>query len=470
MMKSIFVLLFLLCSVVASFAAKPSVLFSYCSFDNPSGKPYLEVYLNTAGKSVTAVKKQDGKYQRTIQVQLLVKKEKAVIYLDKYNLNSPLSSDSVLASDFVDVQRIVLENGTYTLEVKISDNNAATTEPFIVQHEILVNYHPDHLSISGIELLESYGPPGKEARFVKNGIEMIPYPDNYFPPGATSIRFYAEVYHSALAFGADSSYILRYRVEGNESGKTIANLGGIKKVKVAEVNVLLAEIPFDQLKSGNYTLVVEAVNRNNVVMASKNIFFQRSHQVLVAFAPENMSTINTEGTFVERITVADSLKEYIRCLFPTSTNNERSISADQVKAGDLKSMQRYFLYFWVTRDRFDPEGAWKEYKSRVDLVNANYQTWNRKGYETDRGRVYLEYGVPNEIETNYYEQSSYPHEFWHYYVLGEQRNKVFVFYCKNFSTNDFELIHSDANGEITQYRWQELLRNPQTGNDFGNTK
>src|SRR5436190_19971466 len=131
-------------------------------------------------------------------------------------------------------------------------------------------------------------------------------------------------------------------------------------------------------------------------------------------------------------------------------------------------MQQFFLVFWYSRDRMDPEGAWEDYKFQVDLVNANYKTWNKKGYETDRGRVYLEYGVPNEIETNYYEEGVYPNELWHYYTLNEQRNKIFVFYCKNFSTNDFELIHSDATGEINNFHYQEMLSSAKNGNSYNN--
>ena len=66
-----------------AFSAKPVVLFSACTFDNPSGKPYIELYMNTAGKSVTAIKKPNGKYQGAIHVQVLVKKEKEIVYADK---------------------------------------------------------------------------------------------------------------------------------------------------------------------------------------------------------------------------------------------------------------------------------------------------------------------------------------------------------------------------------------------------
>ncbi len=118
-------------------------------------------------------------------------------------------------------------------------------------------------------------------------------------------------------------------------------------------------------------------------------------------------------------------------------------------------MQQFFLNFWRSRNNADPEAEWYDYKKEVAKVNNDYTTQVRKGYDTDRGRVYLKYGPPNIITESYDEPSAYPYEIWHYYTLGEnQRNKKFVFYTYDIVTNDFQLLHSDAIGELSNYRWQ----------------
>ena len=59
---------------------------------------------------------------------------------------------------------------------------------------------------------------------------------------------------------------------------------------------------------------------------------------------------------------------------------------------------------------------------------------------------------------SYNEPSSYPYEIWQYYKLGNnQSNKRFVFYSHSELTNNFELLHSDAIGEVSNYRWQMIL-------------
>jgi len=130
-----------------------------------------------------------------------------------------------------------------------------------------------------------------------------------------------------------------------------------------------------------------------------------------------------------------------------------------LKTADLKLLQQFFLSFWEQRNPTYPSSAWLAYKLEVQKVQNSFGTKFRKGYDTDRGRVYLEYGPPNVRSTAYTEPNTYPYEIWHYYTLKSQRNKKFVFYTEDLVTNDFSLLHSDATGEVSYPQWQVFLRN-----------
>lgn len=117
-------------------------------------------------------------------------------------------------------------------------------------------------------------------------------------------------------------------------------------------------------------------------------------------------------------------------------------------------MQKYLYNFWYNRNNLNPTLEWEKYYNEVKKVNAAYKTPTKKGFQTDRGRVYLKYGPPNLLTESYNEPGAYPYEIWQYYTLEDQRNKRFVFYSKDMVTNDFVLIHSDAIGELSNYRWQ----------------
>jgi GWxTD domain-containing protein len=133
---------------------------------------------------------------------------------------------------------------------------------------------------------------------------------------------------------------------------------------------------------------------------------------------------------------------------------ERDYVFNLVEKGDVDLMKKYFYNFWVSRNYAAPEDAWQKYYYEVQKVNAAFKTPTKKGFATDRGRVYLKYGPPNQIMESYNEPGAYPYEIWQYYTLGNQRNKRFIFYTRDMVTNDFVLIHSDAFGELTNYRWQ----------------
>lgn len=464
MKKTIITLFVLVSCTCAVSAGKLSALFSYNTFNNPSGKPYVETYLNVDGSSVETRQTASGKYVGTIEVQLILKKSNETIYLDKYLLNSPESAKKQLLNNFIDAQRIPVENGVYKLFVSIADKNSAAA-PYEHTEDILIDFQPDKICISDIELLESFNKSSENTRFSKSGYELIPFASNFIPPSVNSLRFYAEVYNTSSVLENESDFLIRYFIEDFESKRPNGNLGGIIKSKAKHVNVLLSELFIENLQSGNYNLWVEIVSKENKVLASKKLFFQRAKQILIPIAMEDLSSIKIENSFVENITNVDTLTDFINCLYPISTNNEANSAKVQVKLKEVKSMQQYFLFFWSLRNRQDPEGEWIEYKKMVNAVNNSYSTFNKKGYESSRGRVYLQYGPPNTISENYNEPGEFPYEIWHYYKLENQTNKKFVFMNKNRASNEFALIHSDATGEINEPRWELLLSDNQ--NNYG---
>ena len=219
-----------------------------------------------------------------------------------------------------------------------------------------------------------------------------------------------------------------------------------------DTEVIINNIDITNLPSGNYYLVLEARNRNNDVIGLNRYFFQRSNPNYI-IDPSTLSSIDTEKVFSGQISNIDSIRRYIKTLAPISTQVEREYSAELIKTEDLKMMQQYFFTFWASRNSIEPRKAWEDYYAQVQRVNSSFKSLNNEGYATDRGRVFLKYGAPDRIVQSYNEPGAYPYEIWHYYTLGSQRNKKFVFMTLDIATNDFQLIHSDAVGELSNFRW-----------------
>ena len=164
--------------------------------------------------------------------------------------------------------------------------------------------------------------------------------------------------------------------------------------------------------------------------------------------------MSVENTFVATIDNVDTLRRYIRYLDPICTEIERDYSSNLVKTSDVKTMQQFLFNFWSARSPMNPQQGFKDYMNAVKRVNMSFKTSSYPGYRTDRGYVFLKYGQPDKIMESPNEPGAYPYEIWHYYEVGKQHNKRFVFMSKDSAANDYQLIHSDVIGEINNPRWQ----------------
>jgi len=130
-------------------------------------------------------------------------------------------------------------------------------------------------------------------------------------------------------------------------------------------------------------------------------------------------------------------------------------------------MKRYLLNFWIKRSPENPQGEWERYYKTVKQVDKKYRTPIMPGYKTSRGRVFLQYGPPYLIETSMSERDvRYPYEIWQYDQLESasttyQVNRVFVFVNYMLGSNDFELTHSDAVGEVYDPSWKLKVQDPE---------
>jgi GWxTD domain-containing protein len=465
-MKKLFTLLFISLSAIQFSQAQLSAFMAFSSFDQPEGTPYLETYLKVLGGSSKLVALPSGKLQSKIEVKWIFKSGDKIVHFEKYNLLSPeVSPYDSLIPDFINQQRINLPNGIYNVELTLKDFNFPEKE-LNVSKEIKINFNKEKVMISDIELLESFSQTTTPNIYSKNGYDLIPYADNYYATQLDKIRFYAEIYNTQIT--NNDPFIVRYYVSNSNNDKIIEDLLIMKKQNAQKVNVVLAEFPIENLPSGNYDINIEVINKENKLLAFTHTFFQRSNSVRKPIADRNLDELDITNTFVSNITNPDTLVYLIDVLYPISSQGEYQIAENQMALRDMKSMQKYIYYFWSKRNPADPQRSWEEYMLEVYKVNNSYGALNKYGYETDRGRVYLQYGPPSSTTEIHDDPESYPYEIWHYYKLENQTNRKFVFYCPELVTRNYKILHSDAKGEIDNPKWELDLhsRGQQYGPDI----
>ena len=459
-MKKLSLLLFTLLLTLAGTSAEARNLWAfltYATFNSPDG-PYIETYLSVAENSVIYVKKDNWKFQASVNILMTFKKDNEIKAFKKYELLSAEVDDTAKRSMyFVDQQRIAIPNGSYDFEIQLSDKNK-TTAAVPYNQNISIDFPADKPSFSGVELVKSYTKSTTPTILSKSGYDLVPYTYTFFPESETKMTFYSELYNMDKTVKEDK-FLMSYYIESFESNLRLNQYAHMKKETPKAVNVALAEISIENLASGNYNLVIEARNQKNEVITSKKLFFQRMNPK-AQLAIDDIKATEIANTFAEKITNRDTLKEYINSTYPVASGLEKAFIRESLKKADLRVMQQFFYSYWYQRDANDPEKAWMFYKAQVYKVQVNFGTPIKKGYQTDRGRVYLQYGPPNTRSTQYSEPSNYPYEIWQYYTLNNnQRNRKFVFYSPDMVTSDFFLLHSDATGEINNPRWKIDLRN-----------
>jgi len=455
-MKQLIIILLLVMSVAMQ-AQNIRAYMSHNVFYSPKEGPFLETYVQVDGTSVKWEKGANNKFDAQIELTLIFEQDSNIIDFSKVIIKSPEVEDSAgMRIEFMNTQRFALKNGMYDVKIKIDDLNDSLKAEYI-QSEIEIDIPDTTASISSIEIVKSYSRSNQTGAFNHSGYDLIPNIYNYLPEQDSIFTFYAELYHIDKTLGKDEAYILNYYISNFETNVILPKYKRFERRKAKEVDAILNQLDISNLPTGNFVFTIELIDRNMQLIAKKDYFFQRENKN-VLFEEGEIKSVNIINTFAELITGKDTLEDVLQAMQPISSQTENMFVEQIIKNGDIRIMQQYIYNFWHQRNPNEPSKPFIAYMTEVMRVNKEYSTSIKKGYQTDRGIIYLRYGQPNSIVKQYHEPSTYPYEIWHYYGIKGQGNVKFVFYNTDLATNDFDLLHSNAVGEISNYQWQLVLR------------
>ncbi|RLG09415.1 hypothetical protein DRN73_09940 [Candidatus Pacearchaeota archaeon] len=131
-------------------------------------------------------------------------------------------------------------------------------------------------------------------------------------------------------------------------------------------------------------------------------------------------------------------KEFLEFIEPLKYFAKKE-DIEKLKFAKREEREKALEDFWK---KYDPTPSTKrnelkeEFLRRLYYVNKHFSLPYKKGYKTDRGKIYLIFGPPDHIERYIFEWGIKDREIWHYYNL----RKVFIFEDKT-GTGDYELIY-----------------------------
>jgi GWxTD domain-containing protein len=450
--------------------AQVTAYYNSCVFNTPGNQPFIETHLTIIGKSLFA-KQEDDHYRNSVNVKMQIYRDTQLVKVNKYNIIGPAFSASNTALPFIDNQRYSLPNGEYTLILELIDNHNPSVKSFLIKDEFHVNFLENEAQMSSIQALESYSKAPTTGPLTKSGFDLVPYNVNYYPESSDQLTFYVEAYNAEKFAGPGRPVVFSYFLE-TENHTRINSVGSFKKQNAAAVNPLIGKLDISKIGTNNYYLVVELKDETNTVLTSARYFFQRVNHMVEITTLQHLSMLEQEAEYFGHCKNLDTLKMFVECLWPIADglDKERVINTSLTK--NASQMKKYVIDFWERRaaDTANPIKMWAAYYKQVQTVMALFHCGKQKGYYSDRGRVYLQYGPPSQRSQQSNEANTFPYEIWQYYRTTDQTNgqffsnRKFVFVNKMMGDDCHQLIHSDMRGEINNPRWQfELTRRNNNG-------
>jgi GWxTD domain-containing protein len=353
---------------------------------------------------------------------------------------------------YVDALGFFLNPDVYRLSLAgWNRNNVGERDSFSVALDLKA-IERSRISLSDVELCSSINSVDKDSvgRLIKNTYEVKPNPARIYGAGQPVIFYYLEEYN--LLKNKSPNYFTRVSV-ANSIGKEVVNHERMRS-RINESNVEVGTLKVNTLRTGSYTFsftIVDSVD-NSVFMSSKRFF------VYNPALPMDSLTAGTQGSVMasEYATMSEEEVDQEIAEVRYLATHEETSQFGNVKGVEAK--RKLLFEFWNRRDE-DPSTPGNlqksEYFKRVDYTNEHFKSSFRAGWKTDRGRVFITYGPPDEVERHANEGDTKPYEIWSYNSI--QGGVIFVFGDRS-GFSDYLLLHSTHRDELHDENWMSQLR------------
>ncbi len=444
-------------------------------FRTIDGKSYIEAGFAFDCSTLRYKRNSEGKFQASVRVlmQITRKNDSAVVWQDLFNwLSLPLIDTTPQNTHMIstELRRVPLPAGNYWLSMSVIDNynNTDSTHIQLNKNQRIRGFQitpPSKDTISDVSTIFSdiifirkIQKATTQNIFVKHNFEIIPYVCENTFIDQDSLRFYVELYHSTRF--SDSLYRLKAQILDGISSRPIDFMEFNFPVRKASAfDAFNGYFNIQSLTSNTYLLKLELTNKAGKLLAFciKKFYVIRSQPINET--PALLATLNRATEYEKLYNYPENkLNQYLPALHYIATPNERSFLKALATYTEKKN---FFVSFWEKRANISagepPEKKWQEYLARIEYANQQYRSALRNGWETDRGRVLLTFGVPNDIQNYQGERDKYPYQIWSYNKIGVQSNVIFVFYDRDLATNEYPLLHSNKYGEYNNPQWRALL-------------
>jgi GWxTD domain-containing protein len=333
---------------------------------------------------------------------------------------------------YLDVLQFKLKPDTFDIYFSLKDSVSGREGS--IDSKIPVKSLNHQFSLSDVSFISKIIKSDQQSNFQKNGLLMIPTPSRIFYPDAQNSRGYVYYEINNLSYYPEkpTSYGCFYRIE-DLRGKTVAGDTLAATLAKSENLSRVEVIPVSKLPSGAYKLTVGVrdIETNTEKIAMRYFWIDAGE--------------DTTGTVLP-MSDADIQKYYDQIKY--IANHQELQTFKQL---DAAGKQKFLLKFWKSKDPTPatPENEFmEEHFRRIAFCEKNF----KGGINSDRGRVYIQYGPPLEVSRQASPiATSKSSEIWTYSINGTTE---FVFVDRTGDGN-YVLVHSTHPDEIENPEWED---------------
>ena len=432
--------------------------FDYAQFGSDSTSNYVEFYYSFSQNNLTVSGTEGNKHVAVLfNIQISDSADGDKLIDKAFIIENPVTDvgQDVTDKSLIGVVGYIIPAGSFLVTLRGRDAADTVRESRFSEKLKVKPLYSEGFSISDIQLAKEIKNENVDQKsiFYKNTLEVIPNPAILYSKYSPVLFFYTEIYN--LLKGDNHDNILMQKLLYNSRGMLLYKKSKtIKRMKNSIVEVGL--INLKKYPTDTYNLIFTLMDTiTNSGVASTKKFFLYNPDVIdsTSLSAGDYNYLSSEfGVLSEE--ECDDLFDKSKYI---AASNEIS---QYEKLDSLISKRKYLFQFWKRRDpdQSTRENEFKnEFTRRLNFCENRFRTFNKKGYKTDRGRVYLMSGEPDQIDRYPNETDKKPYEIWYYNSI--EGGVIFVFGdLTGFS--DYELLHSTKRGEMRDDNWvRRILSN-----------
>ncbi len=325
------------------------------------------------------------------------------------------------------IDKITVENSSQKNSVNLSALNSAYSAEYVESDSTKIN-------------LPVY----------KNGYDLLINPISVFADKDKYFYLYGEIYN--LDYSPDTRTKYQLIINALDKNKNIYQMFGSRLSKKPGSSAFFVEkIDIAGWNKGIYTIEVIVVD-----LSSQKA--DTSYLPLSIVSPQEVILAAQEAANSSDPYNSLNLKQQIQLSTYMLNSEELKILnnlGDKGKANFLKTI-------WAEHDPTkgtDKNEFRDEILSRYFYANKHFSTNIAKsdGWNTDRGRIYMEYGKWERRSERGLVSGKDPIIIWNYYSL--KGTEIIFIFVDRYRNDDYLLVHSTADGEVYSKEWEEYIIN-----------